>query len=679
MYIDRMRSTRRTFVKSGLALAALPSAGAADTPWYRRTYRWGQTNITEKDPERYDIAWWREYWKRTHTQGVIINAGGIFAYYPSKYPLHQRAQFLGNRDLYGDLARAAHQDGLVVLARMDSNRASEEFFKAHPDWFARDAKGRPYRAADKYVTCIFSPYYEEFIPSVMTEIIERTKPEGVTDNSWAGLGRESICYCGNCETKFRAKTGKAIPREADWDDPVYREWIMWNYARRLEVWDLNNRTTRAAGGPHCIWSGMNSGSVTGQSRSFRDYKEIGRRAEIIMLDHQRRDDASGFQHNGDCGKMIHGVLGWEKLMPESMAMYQNAGRNSFRLATKPPAEARMWMLAGFAGGIQPWWHHVGAYHEDRRMYQTAEPVMRWHKDNEQYLVNRRPVATVGVVWSQRNTDFYGRDDAGALVEQPYRGMTQALIRARIPYVPVNADYIDRDGGEFAVLVLPNVGAMSDAQCAAVRRFVERGGSLIATGASSLYNEWGDRRADFALADLFRAHAWAGSPEKKWAGVAAHTYLRISPELRARVWGPKAADEPAAAGERHPVLRGFEETDILPFGGQLERVRVDAGAVAPLTFVPSFPTHPPETSWMRTPKTDIPGAGVEHARGRGPGGVHARRSRPALRPREPAGPRRPAGEHGAVGRGRTHPAATWRGGGWWIATCTRSRGGWCCTL
>ena len=27
---------------------------------------------------------------------------------------------------------------------------------------------------------------------------------------------------------------------------------------------------------------------------------------------------------------------------------------------------------------------------------------------------------------------------------------------------------------------------------------------------------------------------------------------------------------------------------------------------PLTFVPPFPTYPPETAWMRQPKTDIPG-------------------------------------------------------------------------
>ena len=125
-------------------------------------------------------------------------------------------------------------------------------------------------------------------------------------------------------------------------------------------------------------------------------------------------------------------------------MYQ-AGRTPFRVATKPAAEARMWMIEGIAGGIQPWWHHVGAYHEDRRMYRTAEPVMRWHQAQRAVPREPPPVASVGVVWSQRNTDFYGRDDAERLVDVPYRGFTQALIRARIPYLPVHADHIERDG------------------------------------------------------------------------------------------------------------------------------------------------------------------------------------------------------------------------------------------
>jgi hypothetical protein len=55
-----------------------------------------------------------------------------------------------------------------------------------------------------------------------------------------------------------------------------------------------------------------------------------------------------------------------------------------------------------------------------------------------------------------------------------------------------------------------------------------------------------------------------------------------------------------------VLEGFDETDIIAYGGLLVPMRVDAGATVPLTFVPPFPTYPPETSWMRQPKTDIPG-------------------------------------------------------------------------
>ncbi len=580
--------TRRTFVGTTLA-GSIAAQSQPGTPWYRRTYRWGQTNITEKDPDRYDIAWWREYWKRTRTQGVIINAGGIVAYYPSKFPLHHRAEFLKDRDLYGELAAAAHKDGIVVLARMDSNRTAEDFYKAYPAWFARDIEGRPYRAADKYVTCINSAYYDEYLPGILREIIERSKPEGFADNSWAGLGRGSICYCENCQRKFRQKTGKALPRKHDWDDDGYRQWILWSYARRLEVWDQNNRVTKDAGGPDCLWIGMNSGSVAGQCRSFRDMDGIFRRSEIALLDHQRRDDSNGFQENAGTGKLIHGLLGWNKLAPESMAMYQNA-RNSMRLAAKPAAEARMWMIAGFAGGIQPWWHHVGAWHEDRRAYLTAEPVMRWHEANEQYLVNREPVASVGLVWSQRNTDFYGRDRADDLTEAPYRGWMQALVRARIPYLPV---HVDHDLNGFSTLILPNLGAMSDAQCAAIRKFVERGGSLIATGASSLFTGMGDPRPDFALADLFRAHA-DKPPDPKWAASSYHTYLRMT---------------------KHAALSGFDGTDILAYGGMLGKLRVEPDATVPLTFIPPFPVSPPETAWMREPKTDIPGLVLStHAKG-----------------------------------------------------------------
>ena len=616
IFLKRAAAATVTIASSNLLSIATESIGrkvlpAEEIPWYRRVTRWGQTNITEKDPAHYDIKWWRNHWKNTKTQGVIINAGGIVAYYPSKVPLHHQAQYLGGRDLFGDLCRAAHDEGLVVFARMDSNRAHEEFYKSHPDWFAIDGEGKPYKAGDLFITCVNSPYYNDHIPAILTEVWQLYHPEGFTDNSWSGLGRDTICYCENCKKSFRDKTGNEIPKIRNWDSVVYREWIRWNYRRRLEIWDLNNRVTKTAGGQYCIWSGMNSGSISGQSGSFRDMKEICKRAEIIMLDSQSRNDSGGFQQNTDMGKLIHGLLGWDKLIPESMAMYQ-AGRPTFRLAAKPVPEARMWMIEGIAGGIQPWWHYVGASHEDRRIYHTPGSLFIWHKSNEEFLVNRQPMATVGVVWSQENMDFYGREEREQMVELPYRGITQALIRARIPYLPVNADNIDREVGHLSLLILPNLGVMTDDQVASVRLFVKAGGGLIATGESSLYNESGDRRPDYALADLFGTHIKEQSQTgkvtslRKRSNEAYHTYLRLSPELRKNVDGPNTGLEPSVTGERHPVLKGFEETDILSFGGLLESVKTDPSAKVLMTFIPQFPIYPPETSWMREPVTDVPG-------------------------------------------------------------------------
>jgi hypothetical protein len=623
---ERKGQHRREFIKqsaaAGIMLATLePQAvlmrefakidGDKNDPWYRTITRWGQVNITEKDPQQYDIGWWRKYWKRTETKGVIINAGGIVAYYPTKVPFHRQAEYLQGKDLFGELCRAAHEDGLAVFARMDSNRAHQQFYDAYPGWFTVDMNGKPYKAGEMYLSCVNSPYYEKHIPAILTEIASLYKPEGFTDNSWSGLTRDSICYCNYCRKSFRDKTGNELPENKNWNDKGYRDWIQWNYDRRLEIWDLNNKTTKAAGGEHCIWAGMNSGSITGQSNYFRDYKRICERAEIIMLDDQARSNEGGFQHNAQIGNLIHGLLGWDKLVPESMAMYQSGGGVNFRVASKVPAEARMWMINGIAGGIQPWWHHVSAYHEDRRMYKTAEPIMKWHRDNEQYLINRMPVANVGVVWSQQNTDYYGRDNANELTTLPWRGMTNALVRARIPYLPIHADQIESNASSLKVLVLPNVAALSDVQVEAIRKYVSAGGSIVATGDTSLCNEWGEERADYALAGILGVHKIANNNNTddvpaKVAGNAYHTYLRLLPELRSQIDGPKNGKEPAISGTRHKILDGFQETDLIPFGGLLNPLRVENDGEVLMTLVPQFRVYPPETAWMREAKTDIPG-------------------------------------------------------------------------
>lgn len=38
--------------------------------WYDEAIRWGQTNLVEADPLRYDVDFWRRQWQRTKIQGV---------------------------------------------------------------------------------------------------------------------------------------------------------------------------------------------------------------------------------------------------------------------------------------------------------------------------------------------------------------------------------------------------------------------------------------------------------------------------------------------------------------------------------------------------------------------------------------------------------------------------------
>ncbi len=249
---------------------------------------------------------------------------------------------------------------------------------------------------------------------------------------------------------------------------------------------------------------------------------------------------------------------------------------------------------------------------------------QWLARHEDVLTRREPIATVGIVYSQRNHDFFGRDDADAQVTLPQRGFTQALTRARIPFLFVNADDLARDGAGLRVLILPNLGLLTDEQAAAVRAFAGRGGGLIATGATSLCDRWGDARADLALGDVLGVRLPSDHASRDPAGRRrsaaenVQTYLRLTPELRAGVYGPHPGGEPAAAGTRHPVLDGFGQTDILPFGGSLGTLTVDPSAQVLLTFVPPRPAFPPEAVWSRDTVTDLPGLVVKEGVAAAPG-------------------------------------------------------------
>jgi hypothetical protein len=556
--------------------------------WYEKFHRYGQTNLTEIDPEVCDIAFWRDFWKKTGTQAVIVNAGGIVAYYPSRFKNHYRAAKLGNRDLFGEFCAEARDAGLAVLARMDINRAVKEFYDESPGWFARNRDGSPYITQGRYMSCVNSGYYKEFIPELLREIIEKYHPDGFTDNSWTGIKKDSICYCDNCKNSFYNYCGEELPEKADYRNPVYRKWVKWGYESRLANWDLYNRVAREAGGEDCLWLGMANANFVAYS-SFCDLREVAKRSKIIMVDQQSRD-GNGFEQNSLNGLVLHQMAGWDKIIPESMATYTR-GVQAYRRGASQALELELWMLEGIAGGITPWWHIIGGAQEDKRIFDLPVRVMQWHQKYENYLYNRIPVANIGIVWSQANADFYGGIKSKELLELSWRGIIMALTRAGLPYLPVNADDISEQAKDLDLLILPQLGLVTESQAAAIEKFVERGGNILATGNTGIMNEDGSLRQTSRLEKLLGVHFNGIGQEENdvqnsWEIPALHTYIRME-------------------NRQSPVFAGFGNTVILPMGGIRCNVSAAAQTGILASFIPAYPMYPPEFVWTDVTRTDKP--------------------------------------------------------------------------
>lgn len=557
--------------------------------WYQKTRRWCQTNLTEIDAQICDVSAWKRFWKEHHIDGVIVNAGGIVSYYPSEDPLQYRSPYLHQRDLLGEFVAAARECSLAVVARMDCNRADEKMYRAHADWFAVDAQGHPYQIDGRYIACVNGPYDQQFIPERLREIARIYAPDGFADNSWQGLPAQHICYCETCRAKFRKSTGEELPAHADWQDDLYRRWVQWSIECRMENWRLFNRVTQSFH-PDCLWLGMVNADPVNAHCAMYDLHTLAQETPFLMVDHQNRDAVNGFEQNMYNGLLLHGLTSDSLEMAESMAHYSR-GVYTFRRSAMPEHELRLWMLCGIAGGIRPWLHIVGAVQEDMRMLQMDREIMDWHWNNQDNLEGGQPIASIGLVWSQRNVIFYGQDQPDVRCGQPWRGFVHALVRARIPFLPLCAADIPRDTAHFHTLILPDLAVMTDDELSRLESFVQSGGHIVSTGATGMLNELGHLRTDHRmdrLLGIWRTKLPVESTrDGSWDTYGSHTYMRIEDKA-------------------HQVFASFEETAILPFGGWKQSIERQQDWMHTLaTYIPAFPYYPPEFAYMRQPHTQTP--------------------------------------------------------------------------
>jgi hypothetical protein len=542
--------------------------------------RWAQLTLVEDDPGHFDVDFWIEYFKRTHSDAACLSAGGCVAFYPTEIPFHYRSRWLGTSDPFGELVAGARKLNMNVLARTDPHATHQDAYEAHPEWIAVDKNGQKrkhWADPEFWVTCGLGPYNFEFMTQVTREIVSKYKVDGVFSNRWTGSG---MCYCEHCRQNFKVATGRDLPVTDDPQDPARRNYILWRQQRLFELWRLWDGEIRKIN-PNAAFI-ANSG---GGALSSLDMKTIGELAPVLFADRQARQGLMPVWSNGKNGKEYRSSMGTKPIGGIFSVGVEEQYR--WKDSVQDPEEVRSWVAEGIANGLRPWFTKFSGTLRDHRWLKPVEEIYGWHYENEKYLRNEAPVARVGLVYSQQTAWFYGGEHARAKVEEHTLGFYQALIEARIPFEMVHDRMLDTAVDRFRTLILPNIAVLSLGQCKELIDFVDRGGRIVATHETSLYDEWGVRRPDFGLVSILGA-SYGGRVE----GPMSNSYLTI--------------EKDPATGEFHPILAGLTDAGRIING--VHRVVTkppDKPGYAPLTLVPSYPDLPMEEVFPRVPKTDTP--------------------------------------------------------------------------
>jgi hypothetical protein len=586
---------RRTFLRAGLTTgaAALPMAAALEAlhpalaasapqaeaasapklvplpprlapidpgtePWQQRVRRVGQSNMTEHDPAVMDIEQWADYWHSSGADLVYISVTGILAFYPSRVRFHRHGKFLNGRDFFGECVAAARKRGMRVVARMSPDLNWGDALEAHPEWAMRNQDGSVQFSPEEprlFKTCMFSTYMDDYVPAIMREINSLYDVDCFYTNGWPSWNLPE-CHCAVCSRLPPANT------------PAY--WRVFN-DRIVELWHKYDAIAKEKK-PDSFYFANLGANVHAATNLHR----LGEIAAWFQADNQGRTSEDppvwGCSLQGRvCTAVLDG-----KVAANVTAAY-STGAVRWRNAAKNPAEAEMWLNETLASGMVPYYHFIGSeagFGEDRRWQQVGRDYFRWTAKHDAHLRTRRSIANIGVVIGQTTQLFYpgpAMARSHNYMRDTTYGIYEALLAGRFAFDFVHEERLEPERlAGYKALLLPNIAVLSDRQCDQIREYVRRGGSLMASFETGLYDEEMKPRADFGLADLLGI-ARAGDV----VGTNGNAYYgRIE--------------------RQHPILAGFTNTNWIP--GAQNRVPLKPVPDPVLTVVPGFVNYPPELAY-----------------------------------------------------------------------------------
>jgi hypothetical protein len=445
-------------------------------------------------------------------------AAAYCCYFPTKtkYPIHP--------ELKGDPFRRTvnlfHEAGLKVIAYVPLNHPFMEVTSKNPNfenWVKRFHDGKPmttehYGFTKYFEGCLNSPLKDEIRELVRETLVDYAVDAMYFDGPYMGMqNARNFCHCRWCRQAY----GKEIPRQdqsmAREDEITYTRWMRDEVVIAF-LRDIRESIRKTRDVP-----------VLFNDTSLLSKREWRSRA-IPVVDgfmfeaaETPEEKLCNIQLGHSTGKVI-----WSYVGTHTQYNREHLRNERVRGWFSYPVESEELLLDGFtalaAGAGLKYWGL------SRFFYEKEEPVAhasgRYVKrifdfaaKHEALLSTLRPVPQAGILVGSQTIDWYeGKEFVAKAYENCYRGAWQVMKDNGYDAEPFLDYRVTQELlKNYRLVYVPNAACLSDPQCAALEAYVRGGGNLVATHMTSVADEYGRPRKDFALTKLFGASLKAPEP------------------------------------------------------------------------------------------------------------------------------------------------------------------------
>ena len=518
--------------------------------------------------------------------GVTISELGFvdpfYPYYDSKL-LHRRSPHVTLDRLPKEIAEYKRL-GIRILAVYPPTLQGE-VYEAHPDWrrISTDSTEIPQIDLKKYphggMLCPLGPYGDFFI-EVLAEILEKF-PE-VDAFSFDGLHHGGVCYCAHCRTAYKNDTGLVIP-PADLENPAFRRYQHWA-DRRLENLVQRMQTRIKSIKPEVAlitWS-TNAGR-------FGHFLSVPRNMPSRMNLLFDAPDQEFWLDESNRGATIVPAFAnayiWATTNHRSAFSepYLMSHGNPYGKDGFPTHEMMRRMMMALTHGASP----SLAVGQPERMKPGIRAALDALKSRKPWLTHKTPEPYIALLMSD-NAKTFGARSSGR-VEEGYLSHVLGFFRAlleehRVITVINDWNLNPTDLSRYKVLILPNAMCLDARQISAIEGFVDNGGGLVASLESSMLDEFGDPRPNFALSKLLGVD-YRGLPTSGSIKPDASLDVNFAKAIGPDYWGKRKnvfdfRQEPKSFLNQGKMAE-YVGTDLVTFKGSAVRVALNDPAAQTL--------------------------------------------------------------------------------------------------